>query len=91
MHYFGIKTLSETLFSRPSKKPGYGTRYFGVYSQPQLDVPVLDVVIEHRIEFFTDQSTLGTLEVPRRGPLHFILSLLYAGKRFRIRNSAWSG
>ena len=27
MHYFGVKTLSETLFSPPLKKPGYGTRH----------------------------------------------------------------
>ena len=26
IHYFGVKTLSETLFSPPLKKPGYGAR-----------------------------------------------------------------
>ena len=26
MHYFGVKTLSETLFPPPLMKPGYGAR-----------------------------------------------------------------
>ena len=26
-HYFGVKTLSETLFSPPLMKPGYGARF----------------------------------------------------------------
>ena len=30
MHYFGVKTLSETLFSPPLMKPGYGTRFLSV-------------------------------------------------------------
>ena len=29
MHYFGVKTLSETLFSPPLMKPGYGARSLG--------------------------------------------------------------
>ena len=27
MHYFGVETLSETLFPPPLMKPGYGARY----------------------------------------------------------------
>ena len=30
MHYFGVKTLSETLFSPPLMKSGYGARYAGL-------------------------------------------------------------
>ena len=30
MHYFGVKTLSETPFSPPLMKPGYGARYFAL-------------------------------------------------------------
>ena len=29
MHYLGVKTLSETLFSPPLMRPGHGARYGG--------------------------------------------------------------
>ena len=31
MHYFGVKTLSETLFPPPLMKPGYGARFKGAW------------------------------------------------------------
>ena len=38
MHYFGVKTLCETLFSPPLMKAGYGTRYFErLRAQPRFE------------------------------------------------------